>query len=108
MPDNIIVLDEANFDQETSKKMPIVVDFWATWCAPCRLIAPHLEALAKEYEGRVRVGKVDIDQNGSIASRFQIRSIPTLLVFKDGQAVDQLIGAVSKGSIQQLIDKHLT
>ena len=108
MPDNIIVLDEANFDQETSKASPIVVDFWATWCAPCRLVAPHLEALAKEYEGRARVGKVDVDQNGSIATRFQIRSIPTLLVFKDGQAVDQLIGAVSKDSIQQLIDKYLS
>ncbi len=108
MPDNIIVLDEANFDQETRKESPIVVDFWATWCAPCRLIVPHLEALAKEYEGRARVGKVDIDQNGSIATRFVIRSIPTLLVFKDGQALDQLIGAVSKDSIQQLIDKHLS
>jgi len=108
MPDNIIVLDEANFDQETRKESPIVVDFWATWCAPCRLIVPHLEALAKEYEGRARVGKVDIDQNGSIATRFLIRSIPTLLVFKDGQALDQLIGAVSKDSIQQLIDKHLS
>ncbi|MCZ6778521.1 MAG: thioredoxin [Acidobacteriota bacterium] len=108
MPENIIVLDEANFDQETSKEMPIVVDFWATWCAPCRLIAPHLEALAKEYEGRVRVGKVDVDQNGSIATRFQIRSIPTLLVFKDGQTVDQLIGMVPKDSIQELIDKHVS
>jgi len=107
MSNNIVTLNEENFDQETAKDSPIVVDFWATWCAPCRLIAPHLEALSKEYEGRARVGKVNVDESGAIASRFQISSIPTLLVFKGGQVVDQLIGAVPKDSIQQLIDKHL-
>jgi thioredoxin 1 len=108
MGENIVVLSEANFDQEVKKPDgPLLVDFWAAWCAPCRLIAPHLEALAQEYQGKARVGKVNVDENGALAGRFQIRSIPTLLVFKDGQVVDQLIGAAPKDSIQALLDRHL-
>jgi len=107
MAENILVLNEANFEEETRKPAgPLLVDFWAAWCAPCRLIAPHLETLAQEYQGRARIGKVNVDENGALASRFQIRSIPTLLVFKDGKVVDQLIGAVPKDSIQQLLDRH--
>lgn len=108
MAENILVLTEKNFDEEIRRSGgPLIVDFWAAWCAPCRLIAPHLEALAHDYQGRARVGKLNVDDNASLASRYQIRSIPTLLVFKDGQVVDQLIGAAPKDSIQQLIDKHL-
>jgi len=108
MGENIVVLSEANFDQEIKKPGGLLlVDFWAAWCAPCRLIAPHLEALAQEYQGKARVGKVNVDENGTLAGRFQIRSIPTLLVFKDGQVVDQLIGAAPKDSIQDLLDRHL-
>jgi thioredoxin 1 len=108
MADNILLLNEKNFDEEIRRPgAPLIVDFWAAWCAPCRLIAPHLETLAQEYKGRVRVGKVNVDDNPSLAGRYQIRSIPTLLVFKDGQVVDQLIGAAPKDSIQQLADKHL-
>jgi len=107
MADNILVLNESNFEEEARRPAgPLLVDFWAAWCAPCRLIAPHLEALAQEYQGRARIGKVNVDENGGLASRFQIRSIPTLLVFKDGRVVDQLIGAVPKDSIQQLLDRH--
>lgn len=107
MGDRLIVLNEANFDQEIARADgPLLVDFWAAWCAPCRLIAPHLEALAQEYEGRARVGKLNVDENGALASRFQIRSIPTLMVFKEGKAVDQLIGAVPKETIKQLLDRH--
>ncbi len=109
MADNMLVLSEATFDQEAAKSDgPLLVDFWAAWCAPCRLIAPHLEALAAEYKGRVRVAKVNVDENGALAGRYQIRSIPTLLVLKGGQVVDQLIGAVPKESIQQMLDKHLS
>lgn len=109
MAENILVLTEANFDEEAKKTGgPLLVDFWAAWCAPCRLIAPHLETLAQEYRGRARVGKVNVDENNGLAGRFQIRSIPTLLVIKNGQVVDQLIGAAPKESIQQLLDKHLS
>lgn len=107
MAEQILVLSEANFEEETRKgEGPLLVDFWAAWCAPCRLIAPHLEALAQEYKGRARIAKVNVDENGALAGRFQIRSIPTLLVFKNGQVVDQLIGAAPKDSIQQLLDRH--
>ncbi|MEE9219481.1 MAG: thioredoxin [Acidobacteriota bacterium] len=107
MAEGIVSLNETNFDQETRGDTPLLVDFWASWCAPCRLIGPHLEALAQEYQGRARVGKVDVDESGVLATRFQIRSIPTLLVFKGGQVVDQLIGVVPKEKIRELIDKYV-
>jgi thioredoxin 1 len=106
--DNILVLNEDTFDAEVQKTAePILVDFWAAWCAPCKIIAPSLEQLAQEMSGRARVAKVDVDSNGDLANRFGIRSIPTLMVFKDGRVVDQLVGAAPKAQIQQLIEKHL-
>lgn len=104
----IIEFDEANFESEVLKSdVPVLVDFWATWCNPCRLIAPHVEALAEEYSGRAKVGKLDTDQNRAIAQRYGISSIPALIVFKDGRPVDQLLGAAPKANIQGLIDKAL-
>ena len=92
---------------EASKKLLIVVDFWAPWCGPCKAIAPVIQEIAIEYSGKVKVGKVDVDQNNQIAMQYGIRSIPTLLILKDGKVIDQIVGAVPKKSITDLLDKVL-
>jgi thioredoxin 1 len=106
--DKILTLDGDNFDEEVKKKSgPILVDFWAAWCAPCKIVAPVLEQLADELAGEVHVAKVNVDENGDLANRFGIMSIPTLMVFKNGKIVDQMIGAAPKAQILQLVRKHL-
>ena len=98
-------LTEGNFDDEVLKSsVPVLVDFWAEWCAPCRLIAPIVDELATEYAGKVKIGKLNVDQNPQISMNYGIRSIPTLLIFKDGQAVEQLIGAVPKNTIVEKLN----
>jgi thioredoxin 1 len=105
--ENIITFNEDNFDELVKQKEgPILVDFWASWCAPCKTVAPVLDELADELAGQAHVGKVNVDDNGDLANRFGIRSIPTLVVFKDGKVVDQLIGAAPKDDIRRLISKH--
>ena len=104
---NIIAVNDANFEDEVEKHDGLaIVDFWATWCGPCRMIAPILEQLSSEYEGRVKVTKLDVDANIKTGSRFNVRSIPTLLFFKDGKVVDQIIGAVPKGHIETKLQQH--
>jgi thioredoxin 1 len=104
----MVEVTDANFQTEIlNSQVPVLVDFWAAWCAPCRAIAPHVEALAKEYEGKIRVGKCDIDSNQGVPSQFDIRSIPTLLVFKGGKVVGQIVGAVPRAKIEDLIKKAL-
>jgi len=106
--EKILILNEDNFDDEVKQKTgPILVDFWAAWCAPCKVIVPSLEDIAEEMSGRAHVAKVDVDDNGDLANRFGIMSIPTLIVFKNGKVVDQLIGAAPKAQIRALIEKHL-
>ena len=103
----IIAVTDANFEQEVEKHDGLaVVDFWATWCGPCRMIAPILEQLSTEYEGRVKVTKLDVDANIKTGSRFNVRSIPTLLFFKDGKVVDQIIGAVPRTNIEAKLQQH--
>ena len=104
----ILSLTEDTFDERIKREThPILVDFWASWCQPCKVITPSLEQLASEMSGRAIVAKVDVDENGDLANRFGIRSIPTLVVFKKGKMVDQMIGAVPKEQIRRLIEKHL-
>ncbi len=99
---------DANFDTEVLKSStPVLVDFWAPWCGPCRMLAPSIEALSKDYDGKVKVGKLNTDDNGETAAKFGIRSIPTLLIFKDGQVVNQLVGALPKDKIAEQLDRAL-
>ncbi len=101
-------MNEDNFDERFTKVQgPILVDFWAAWCAPCKMIAPSLEQIAEEMAGVAHVAKVNVDDNGDLANRFGIRSIPTLVVFKQGKMVDQVVGAAPKQQLLQMLEKHL-
>jgi thioredoxin len=102
-----VTVTDANFGEVTANPKPVLVDFWATWCPPCRAIAPSLEQLAAESAGRYVIGKLDVDQNQQTASRFQIEGIPTLLIFKNGQVVDRLVGAHPKQTIAQRLAAHV-
>jgi thioredoxin 1 len=100
---SLLEITDANFEEEVAKSpLPVLIDFWAVWCGPCRLIAPVVEELAGEYRGKVKIGKLDVDNNPAVAMKFGIRSIPTLLVFKNGEVVDRIVGAVPK---QAIVDK---
>ena len=101
-----IEVTDASFENDVLQSdIPVLVDFWAVWCAPCRMIAPVVEELASEYEGKLKVAKVDVDHNPNVPTKYGIRSIPTLLLFKNGQVVDQMLGAVPKASIVSKVDK---
>jgi thioredoxin 1 len=105
---NTLHFTDASFDQDVLKSdVPVLVDFWAEWCGPCRMIAPTLDAIADEYAGRVKVGKVNVDENGATAMRYQVRSIPTLLLFKGGQVVEQRVGALGKAELQKVLAPHV-
>ncbi len=103
-----IVLSDDNFSAEVlNADLPVLVDFWATWCGPCRVIAPIVQELSSEYEGRAKVGKLDVDEAQKTAAEFGIRSIPTLLIFKGGKVADQIIGAVPKVQITEKLEAAL-
>jgi thioredoxin 1 len=108
MGKNTLELSDANFnDTLSSAEVPVVVDFWAPWCGPCRILGPIIEELASDYQGRIQVGKLNTDESPSVASRFNIRSIPTVLFFKNGNVVDQVIGVEPKERLQKRIDTLL-
>ena len=101
----VLSVNEGNFDKEVlESKGYVLIDFWAEWCGPCKMISPVVEELAGEYNGRVKVGKLNVDESPNVAGKFGIRSIPTLLIFKDGELKDQIIGAVPKDAIKSKIE----
>lgn len=103
---SIMDLNEGNFDKEVVKSgIPVLVDFWAPWCGPCRMVGPIVEDLARDNEGRLQVLKLNVDENQVLAGRFNVRSIPTLVLFKDGQEVKRIIGAQGKAQLQKAIDE---
>ena len=105
---NLVQITDDNFDSEVKQSpIPVLVDFWATWCNPCKMIMPMIERLSVEYQGKIKIGKIDIDVNSNTPSTFGVRSIPTLLFFKNGQMVDQIIGVVPEAQIKKIIDKVL-
>src|SRR5262249_27839008 len=106
--ENVQTFTDGNFDDTVLKSgAPVLVDFWAEWCGPCKRLAPTVDALAAEYAGKVTVGKLNIDENPNVSFKYQVRGIPTLLLFKGGQVVEQVVGAAPKDDLKKVIDKHI-
>ena len=104
---NTVELTDANFEQEVlEEKVPVLVDFWAEWCGPCRIVGPVVEKLAEQYAGRVKVGKLNVDSNPKYATEYRVTGIPTMHPFKDGKVVDTVVGAVPEEHLRKMLDKH--
>jgi thioredoxin 1 len=105
--EKVQTLTDANFEETVNQPKPVLVDFWAEWCGPCRRLAPTVDELAGDYDGRIVVAKMNVDENPSTPMRFSVRGIPTLLLFKGGQLVEQVVGLADKASLKRLIDRHV-
>ncbi len=106
--ENVHTFTDDNFEKEVlQSEIPVLVDFWATWCAPCKAIAPLIDTMATEYEGRIKVGKVNVDDNPATPGKYGVRGIPTVILLKDGKVVDQVVGAIPKAQLEALIKKAL-
>ena len=105
---DLLILQDATFDKEVLKSdIPVLVDFWAVWCGPCKAIAPSVEELAKQYKGKVKIAKMDVDEHQQVPQQYGIRSIPTLLLFKGGRVVDTIVGAVPKSKLEESLKKAI-
>ena len=106
MSENLFEFTDQNFENDVElSEIPVLIDFWAVWCGPCKAIAPVIEEIANEYQGKVKVGKVDVDQNQNIAMKYGIRSIPTILIMKKGEVINQIVGAVPKTNITDMLNE---
>lgn len=106
--DNVKTFTDANFDRDVLQSdIPVLVDFWATWCAPCKAISPLIETIADQYAGKIKVGKVNVDENPSTPGKYGVRGIPTIIIFKGGAVLDQVVGAVPKSQLDALVAKAL-
>lgn len=105
--EKVLTLSKDNFSETINAGSPVLVDFWAPWCSPCRMIAPVVDELATDFDGKVKVGKVNVDDNRDIAIEYGVMSIPTLIIFKDGKAVDRVVGYKSKNELASLLEKQL-
>lgn len=108
MSENVLTFTKENFEKEVLQSdKPVLVDFWAAWCGPCRMIAPVIDQIANEFAGRVKVGKVNVDDESELAQKYRIMSIPTLMVFKDGKLAESVLGARSKEDLSKMLENHL-
>jgi thioredoxin 1 len=109
MPDKVLTFTDAQWNDDVlSSAQPVLVDFWAEWCAPCKMMSPSIEALAEEFDGRVRVGKLNVDENAATAEKYDIRGIPTVMIFKGGELKEQAVGVTSKENLARLLERHVT
>ena len=105
---NTLTFSDSTFDEDVLRSdVPVLVDLWAEWCGPCRQMGPTIDTVATEYAGKLKVGKLDVDANGGTAMRYNVRGIPTLLLFKAGQVVEQRVGAIGKSDVQKMVDAHV-
>ncbi|MCH9636440.1 thioredoxin TrxA [Rickettsiella endosymbiont of Litargus connexus] len=104
-----ITLNDASFEKEVLQvdSQPVLVDFWAEWCSPCKVITPILEEVAQKYQGKIKIGKLNVDENPNTPAKYGVRGIPTLILFKDGKALETKVGALSKSQLEAFLDKHL-
>jgi len=105
---NTLTFTDSSFDQDVLRaEVPVLVDFWAEWCGPCKMMGPTIDVVASEYAGKAKIGKLDVDSNDKTAARYNIRGIPTLLLFKGGQVVEQRVGSIGKSEVQKMLDSHV-
>lgn len=108
MSENVLTITKENFDKEVMQSdKPVLVDFWAAWCGPCRMVAPVVEQVAGEYAGKVKVGKINVDEQRELAEKYRIMSIPTLMVFKNGAIAESVVGVRSKNDLAAMLDRHI-
>ncbi len=108
MPEKVLTLTDEKWKEDVlSSPQPVLVDFWAEWCAPCKMMAPSIEALAEEFAGRLRVGKLNVDENAATSEKYDIRGIPTIMIFKGGEVKEQVVGVTSKENLARLVERHV-
>lgn len=109
MAGNVLEITDGNFESEVTKSsVPVLLDFWAAWCAPCRMLTPTVEAIAKDYDGKAKVGKLNVDENNEISAKYGIKGIPTLILFKNGVEQERVVGATTKDNIARMLDKYMS
>lgn len=106
--EKVVVLTKGNFEEEVvNSDKPVIIDYWASWCGPCRMVAPIMEELSEEYDGKAKICKVNVDEEGELAAKFRIMSIPTIMLYKNGEMIERIVGARSKDEFKKLLDQNI-